>query len=623
MAGGTQIQCGHPRSSEPTNGEPVAEQRAGFHSDGQQVARRSAIFVALRRICEGPQACDRAHAQDGGKDRRRTTIPLPWSQEAPLSDVPGQGRRPVRSVVRIKLRHGRRDAFDATCAGELEGHDRQGIRTAGKTLKPASEQRPIEALETSLARVHLCENLCFGHARRQIREHVDTIGRLVRRPDQDFRLCSIPFHRAEAVELGDGRQAIDVDDLLEVAEHCGTAGRLVPIRPDGDEMDAFREPRRIDHLPEFAVAARRVHIVIADPDLFMAGYGFVWLPPPYRADQGNFSVGYDVYDRFDLGGPGRPTLYGTEEGLKAVARSLHRANLSLHVDFVINHNGFSNLGTPGFVTAGGYPGLAITLPNDIDGDFHSAFAGGDIKERLAGLIDIAHEKDHQFIRSPVTPGDARNIPAGTTPSFGRLANVPDLANRRFYPQIGHDTIFVFDPRTNESGIPVHGFNIENPAAGNPVVENAMGYLMRNAQWLVQVIGVDGLRIDAAKHVQGFVLNLLDRAVYRQNPRKLLDGTQSDVFTYSEVFDANPAILLPHVKKTINHADPGRIGGNRDTLDFKLYFALKENLERTGVGDAWQRIKDAALDMSDDGLHNGSAGVTFMHNHDVFKPFALE
>ena len=28
-------------------------------------------------------------------------------------------------------------------------------------------------------------------------------------------------------------------------------------------------------------------------------------------------------------------------------------------------------------------------------------------------------------------------------------------------------------------------------------------------------------------------------------------------------------------------------------------------------------------MADDGLHNGSAGVTFAHNHDVFKPFALE
>ena len=359
------------------------------------------------------------------------------------------------------------------------------------------------------------------------------------------------------------------------------------------------------------------------PDVFAAGYGFVWLPPPGRADQGNFSVGYDVYDRFDLGTTDRPTLYGTEAGLKALARMLHRSGTSLHVDFVINHAGFSNLATPGFVQAGGYPGLAITLPNDIDGDFHSAFAGGVDYERLAGLIDIAHEKNHQFIRNPVTAGDARNLRAGTKAAFGRIANVPDPRNRRFYPDIGHNTISVFDPRTGERDIRVHAFNLEKPLAGDPVVENATGYLMRNAQWLVQVIGVDGLRIDAAKHVQGFVLDFLDRAIYRQNRRPLLDGSQSDVFTYSEVFDSNPAVLLPHVKKTINHSDPGRIGGNRDALDFKLYFALKDNLEQTGVPDAWRRIKDAALDVSDDGLHNGSAGVTFTQNHDVFKPFALE
>jgi hypothetical protein len=357
-------------------------------------------------------------------------------------------------------------------------------------------------------------------------------------------------------------------------------------------------------------------------DVFLAGYGFVWLPPTSRADQGGFSVGYDPYDRFDLGRPEQPTLYGTEEGLTTLARMLHRAGLGLHVDFIINHNGFSNLGTPGFAKAGGYPGFALTLSNDVDGDFHSAFAGGIEFERLAGLIDIAHEKNHQFIRSPVQ-ADPRNLPEGTTPSFGRLANVPDPANRRFYPDIGHQTILLFDPRTGEQNIAVHAFNLENPAAGDPVPENATGYLMRNAQWLVQVIGVDGLRIDAAKHVPGFVLDFLDRAVYRANRRPRLDGSQDHVFTYSEVFDANPAILLPHVKKTINPADPGRIGGNRDTLDFKLYFALKDNLEQTSVPGAWQRIKDAALDVADDGLHNGSAGVSFTQNHDVFKPFALE
>src|SRR5437764_14785812 len=54
------------------------------------------------------------------------------------------------------------------------------------------------------------------------------------------------------------------------------------------------------------------------PDYFMAGYGGLWTPPPTRADSGNGSVGYDVYDRFDLGSAGNSTQYGTENGLKAM-----------------------------------------------------------------------------------------------------------------------------------------------------------------------------------------------------------------------------------------------------------------------------------------------------------------
>jgi len=153
------------------------------------------------------------------------------------------------------------------------------------------------------------------------------------------------------------------------------------------------------------------------PDLFMAGYGSVWTPPPSRSDTSDFSVGYDVYDRFDLGSPGKPTLYGTETGLTTLVDTLHTAGIDSHVDLVINHNGFSDLATEGFYDAGGYPGLSITLPNDIDGDFHSAYWGGPEYERLAGLIDIAHEKNHQFIRNPVDSSDSRNIRPGTTPAF--------------------------------------------------------------------------------------------------------------------------------------------------------------------------------------------------------------
>src|SRR3954470_19155983 len=117
-------------------------------------------------------------------------------------------------------------------------------------------------------------------------------------------------------------------------------------------------------------------------DVFAAGYGDVYTPPPGRADSGDGSVGYDVYDRFDLGSPGHPTLYGTETGLEAAIAAVHRLGGTWTLDFVANHAGFSDLGTPGFAVAGGYPGLAITLPGDIDGDFHSAFASGDLDERL-------------------------------------------------------------------------------------------------------------------------------------------------------------------------------------------------------------------------------------------------
>ncbi len=360
-------------------------------------------------------------------------------------------------------------------------------------------------------------------------------------------------------------------------------------------------------------------------DVFMAGYGAVWTPPPGRGDTGDHSVGYDVYDRFDLGRWDQPTLYGTETGLQRTATMFHRAAFDLHVDFVLNHNGYSGTGDAAeraaFLEAGAYPAFFLEHGGDVDGDFHSAFASGDLDGRLAGLIDIDHSKNYQAIRNPV-PGFENNLPAGSVPLYGRLANVARESNRRFYPDVGHETIYVFDPKTGEGDIPIHQFNFDDPMAGDPVEENATGYLMRNAQWLVQVIGVDGLRIDAAKHVEGFVLDYIDRAVYRANPRRLLDGSTKHVFSYGEVFDSDPGKLLSYVRKDIDPGNPGVVGGNRDVLDYSLYFAMKENLEQHGTPGVWQNIRDASLDHRDDGMHNGSAGVKFVHNHDVFKPYKL-
>ncbi|MDB4353364.1 Ig-like domain-containing protein, partial [bacterium] len=360
------------------------------------------------------------------------------------------------------------------------------------------------------------------------------------------------------------------------------------------------------------------------PDVFQAGYGAVWLPPPGRADSGDQSVGYDAYDRFDLGSPDHETLYGTETGLKSVAAAFERAGVSLQIDAILNHSGFSDQGTVGFVDSGGYPGLAITLLDAIDGDYHSAFEAGDLNGRLSGLVDIDHTTNHQFIRQPVDPTDASNIPPGSTADMsGRLANVPTSENARFYPDRDGDVMFLFDPVTNESNIPVYSFDADCSSCGDATAENAMGYLMRYMQWMVQDIGVDGFRIDAAQHFEGFVMDYMDRALYRSNPRPLLDGSTDHVFSYSEVFTGDKNSLLSYVKKNIDPADPGRIGGNRDSLDFSTFFAMRDNLSNMGTSNAWQNIRDSMLDVHDDGLHNGSAGVLFVRSHDEFGPASLD
>ncbi len=360
----------------------------------------------------------------------------------------------------------------------------------------------------------------------------------------------------------------------------------------------------------------------------MAGYGAVATPPPYRADSGNQSVGYDVYNRFDLGSPGNPTHYGTQAGLQAAIGNLHQAGVSVYADMVWNHDGFSDWSSVdpsgnSFSSAGGYPGFVLTSPGLLYGDFHDPTWSGDYYTRLANLIDISQESNNQYIRNPV-PGYANNIPAGTTPAYGRLANVPTDANRAFYPDTSLNPISVYDPTTGEQNIKVYPFNLANPMNGTPVPENALGYLMRNTQWLVQAIGYDGFRIDAAKNmtIPGqpyWVLNYYDRAVYRSSFRIMLDDSQEQIWGYSEYFDTNTSNVQPTIKNTINPSNPGTIGGNRDALDFSLYYALHDYLTGNGLNNDWNHVKGKAEDVADDGLMNGSQGVKFVQGADQAIP----
>jgi hypothetical protein len=367
-------------------------------------------------------------------------------------------------------------------------------------------------------------------------------------------------------------------------------------------------------------------------DIHRVGYGRLWLPPPARADSGGLSVGYDVFDRFDLGAPRNETLYGTETSFRTLIRAAHAATIRVNTDFIPNHNGFSdsstfdNQGTADpsddvtFAEAGGYPGFVFSAPGLIDGDFHSAFATGEEFFRLSGLIDIDHTTNIQLIRQPVEAGNPLNIAAGTVGIFGRPpTNVPDPNNARFYPDQDLGGTTVFDARLGQN-VTLFDFNSETPLAGDAVPENGLGLIMRNARWMIQDVGVDGFRIDAARHFPRWVLNYLDQSIFLANPRLRLDGSVEHPFTFIETGYDTPAFLQESIRDDINSGNLSQVGGNRDALDFNLFAALNGNLTANGLANNWHNIRTASIDLNDDGLTNGSQGVAFAQSHDELGPF---
>lgn len=345
------------------------------------------------------------------------------------------------------------------------------------------------------------------------------------------------------------------------------------------------------------------------PDFFMSGYDRLWLPPVWRASDPT-SPGYDCFDRFDLGSPQSPTAYGTEQDFRAVVDEFHRASAQVAVDLIMNHNSGRN-NSDGFYNDGGYPGFALRLPGDFWGDFHDGSQqsqnpndpnynlwNGD----LVSLIDIAHEESNQFIRQPIAGGNPQNIPPGA------IRNRPNAANTRFYPDLsGTPRNFVnpaLPPGDPLRNVTLYPYNLASPAAGDPVLESASGYLCRSTRWMLEDVKVDGFRLDAAKHIpQWFWNNIWDSAVFQG--RVDFAGNRVTPFSFGEIVDSNS------FTQTYTRKDGF---GNRDALDLNGAGQLRDIRNAQGFG-SWQNVMNSHLDNQDDGFNNGSLGIAHVYSHD--------
>lgn len=76
-------------------------------------------------------------------------------------------------------------------------------------------------------------------------------------------------------------------------------------------------------------------------ELKQAGINMVWLPPAYKGANGDKSVGYDVYDTYDLGEFDQKgsvaTKYGTKEDYLAAVEAFQKNGIEVLADIVLNH----------------------------------------------------------------------------------------------------------------------------------------------------------------------------------------------------------------------------------------------------------------------------------------------
>jgi glycosidase len=243
------------------------------------------------------------------------------------------------------------------------------------------------------------------------------------------------------------------------------------------------------------------------PELAEAGYDAIYVPNPCKGNSGGFSVGYDVYDPFDLGSTNQQgtvaTMYGTQAQLVQMVQTAHRFGIRVYFDNVMNHRADTVPGYPGSGTPTNYyPGL---IPQDfhfqtVSGGYESWANISDYcdtwqveNQVLEGLCDLAQEPGTVNNNFGSSLGDT-----ATKPVFIRFPGRQDLYMDTNGASLGAGTGTGW-PSANGYG-PLNGWRPFD-GHGQPVAEDVSTYLCRAVMWTMYITGNDGFRLDAVKHVQ--------------------------------------------------------------------------------------------------------------------------
>ena len=302
------------------------------------------------------------------------------------------------------------------------------------------------------------------------------------------------------------------------------------------------------------------------------GVSALWMPPAYKGVGGDKDVGYGVYDLYDLGEFKQkgsiPTKYGTKKEYIDLIRSAQKKGVDIYADIVLNHK-----------------------------------IGADETEFIEAEEFNANSRNQMV-------GEEKTICGWTKFTFpGRKGKYSDFTwNWTHFDGIDWDqeetrnAIYRFAGKTWDEDVDDENGNYDYLMGADIDFENpeVRDELYKWGKWYLKMTGVNGLRLDAVKHI-GFYF-------YRDWLPVMRETTGKDLFAVGEYWhwDVN------HLDRYLNN-----VNYEMSLFDVPLHMHFHDAAKAHGDYNMSSILNDTLV--SRHPMH----AVTFVDNHDTQPGQALE
>ncbi len=324
------------------------------------------------------------------------------------------------------------------------------------------------------------------------------------------------------------------------------------------------------YLPENQLHWKRC--VAQAEELKKAGINMVWLPPAYKGAAGKKSVGYDVYDTYDLGEFQQKgsiaTKYGTKEEYMQAVKAFQEQGIEVLADVVLNHM----MGADGTEEVVVEETARHDREQEISGKHKiTAWTKFDFPGRN-GMYSDFHWNASHYSGTDWDEGGKRN---GIYRFEGKnWSRETDTENVNYDYLMGAD------------------LDLENPETIQAVTEWG--------KWYLDTVKMDGFRLDAVKHIRfGF---------YRDWLKELREYVGRDFFAVGEYWSRELSKMLHYLDETEN---------SLSLFDVSLHFAFLRAATSNGNFDMGNIFGDSLVKA------RPMNAVTFVDNHDTQPGQALQ